>query len=117
MPQPQDRTAFGRELAEKLFEAEKALDRAIAASSDLSACMTRGRIDHEITAMLGQAALNGVAETGRSLVKARGRLLTAHENLERDARAIGIRWRLAGPLEDKPKASGPTEEPHLRQVA
>lgn len=116
MSATQDRADFGRALAEKLFEAEKALDRAIAASSDLSAFMTRGRIDHQITAMLGQAALNGVAETGRALVKARGRLLTAHENLESDARAIGIRWRSAGPLEDKPKAA--TEDaPQLRQVA
>lgn len=117
MPTTQTRNRFGRELAVKLFEAEKAMDRAIAASSELSAFMTRGRIDHDITAMLGQEALNGVADTGRGLVKARGRLLQAHESLERDARAIGIQWRMAGPLEDKPKASVEENAAHLRQVA
>lgn len=111
-----DRHAFGRELAQKLFEAEKALDRAIAASNELSAFMTRGRIDHEITAMLGQHALSGVAETGRGLVKARGRLLDAHEHLEKDARRINIHWRMAGPIEEKPKLTGEAP-PLLKQVA
>lgn len=115
MTRTKTRDVFGQELAVRLFEAEKAIDKAIAAASDLSAYMTRGRIDHDITAVLGQDALNGVAETGRSLVKARGRLLQAHEHLERDARSIGIRWKLAGPLEDKPKAAA--EAPRLRQVA
>ena len=116
MPADHARQEFGRELAQKLFEAEKAVDRAIAASNELSAFMTRGRIDHEITAMLGQHALQGVAETGRSLVKARGRLLDAHQHLEKDARRISIHWRMAGPIEDKPKAAL-DPKPALRQVA
>lgn len=116
MPTDQNRHEFGRELAQKLFEAEKAIDRAIAASNELSAFMTRGRIDHEITAMLGQHALHGVAETGRGLVKARGRLLDAHAHLEKDARRISIHWRLAGPIEDKPKGEG-VSKPVLQQVA
>lgn len=49
-----DRNELGRQMAEKLYAAERALDAALAEIGDLSALMTRGRMHHGIAAVVGQ---------------------------------------------------------------
>ncbi|MBU1384310.1 MAG: hypothetical protein KKG14_13465 [Alphaproteobacteria bacterium] len=114
-----DRNELGRQMAEKLYAAERALDAALAEIGDLSALMTRGRMDHGIAVVVGQEALEHVAECGGALTKARRALVEGHKQLARDARLMRIAWTgLGGPLEAKPE-DGPRLAPvgRLRQAA
>jgi hypothetical protein len=113
-----DRNELGRRMAEKLYAAERALDAALAEIGDLSALMTRGRMDHGIAAVVGQEALEHVAKCGGSLTKARRALVEGHKQLARDARAMRIVWSVLGGPELKPE-DGPRTEPvgRLRRVA
>ena len=70
-----DRNELGRQMAEKLYAAERALDAALAEIGDLAALMTRGRMDHGIAAVVGQEALEYVAKCGGTLTKARRALI------------------------------------------
>ncbi|WP_029416628.1 hypothetical protein [Brevundimonas bacteroides] len=115
-----DRTEYGREAARRLHDAEAKLDLALAAINGLSAHLTSGRIDQEITAVIGQDALAAITEAQGPVVKARARLLKAHRAMKADARRLGIQWRLGGPFEDKPDEDQPVPRPtgrHLEAVA
>ncbi|MCS6625156.1 hypothetical protein N0B44_19770 [Roseibacterium beibuensis] len=115
-----DRNDLGRQMADKLHAAERALDAALAEIGDLSALMTRGRVDHGIAAVVGQEALEHVAKCGGSLTKARRALVEGHKQMARDARLMRITWTtLGGPLETKPSEDGPRIAPtgRLREVA
>lgn len=115
-----DRNELGRRMAEKLQAAERALDVALAEIGDLSALMTRGRMDHGIAAVVGQEALEHVAKCGGALTKARRALVEGHKQMARDARLMRIAWTgFVGPGESKPGDDGPRAVPagQLRQVA
>ena len=114
-----DRNELGRQMAEKLYAAERALDAALAEVGDLSALMTRGRMDHGIAAVVGQEALEHVAKCGGTLTKARRALIEGHKQMAKDAKAMRIVWRVLGGPELKPGDDGPRTEPvgRLRQVA
>ena len=116
-----DRNELGRQMAEKLYAAERALDAALAEIGDLAALMTRGRMDHGIAAVVGQEALEYVAKCGGTLTKARRALIEGHKQMARDARAKRIVWTtgLVGPGETKPTDDGPRVETigRLREVA
>lgn len=113
-----NRNELGRQMAEKLYSAERALDTALAEIGDLSALMTRGRMDHGIAAVVGQEALEHVAECGGALTRARRALVEGHKQLARDARVMRIAWTTLGGPETKPE-DGPRVAPvgRLRQVA
>lgn len=114
-----DHNDLGRRMAEKLHAAERALDGALAEIGDLSALMTRGRMDHGIAAVVGQEALEHVAKCGGALTKARRALVKGHRQMARDARMMRITWTaLGGPQETKPDDTprlAPTGR--LREVA
>lgn len=115
-----DRNELGRQMAEKLRSAEHALDLALAEIGDLSALMTRGRMNHGIAAVVGQEALEHVARCGGALTKARRALIKGHKQLARDARLMRITWvGFGGPGEAKPADDGPRLAPtgRLRQAA
>lgn len=115
-----DRNELGRQMATKLYAAERALDVALAEIGDLSALMTRGRIDHGIAAIVGQEALEHVSKCGGALTKARRALVEGHKQMARDAKAMRIAWasNFTGPGETKPD-DGPRLEPvgRFRQAA
>ncbi|MDY6923288.1 MAG: hypothetical protein SWI22_04930 [Pseudomonadota bacterium] len=116
-----DRNELGRQMAEKLYAAERALDAALAEIGDLSALMTRGRMHHGIAAVVGQEALEHVAKCGGALTKARRALVEGHKQLARDARLMRIAWTTGyvGPGETKPAEDRPRVPAvgRLRQVA
>ena len=113
-----DRNALGRQMAEKLYAAERAVDVALAEIGDLSALMTRGRMDHGIAAVVGQEALEHVSKCGGTLTKARRALVEGHKQMARDAKAMRIAWAALGGPESKPEEDGPrVPTGHLREVA
>lgn len=97
-----DLNELGRQMAEKLYAAERALDVAVAEIGDLSALMTRGRMDHGVAAVVGQEALELVAKCGGRLTRARRALVEGHKQMARDARSMRITWDANGGPETKP---------------
>lgn len=116
-----DRNQFGSDLAEHLHTAEHAVDFAVAALCDLGALMVRGRIEHGISAVVGQEALADITAAMPLITRVRGRLVQAHRQLARDARVMRIDWvRGFGGPEDKPPpttADLSLPHPRLRRVA
>jgi hypothetical protein len=118
---PMNQDQFGRDLADRLHAAERAVDLAVAALCDLGAIMVRGRIEHGISAVVGQAALADVMAALPLITKGRDRLVQAHRRLARDARAMRIDWtsRCGGPETKPPPDDGdvPLLPQRLRRVA
>ena len=116
-----DRNELGRRMAEKLHAAERALDAAVAEIGDLTGVMTRGRMEHGIAAVVGQDALEHVAECVGALTRARRALVQGHKQMARDARSMGITWGAVAGIDDKPEPidNGPRVPigGHLREVA
>lgn len=100
---------FGHDLAQRLHDAENALDLAVAALGDLGCLMVRGRIEQGISAVVGQGALTEVTAALPIIVKARKRLIKAHHRMRADARALRIDWssNLSGPLTKPEEEAGP----------
>tara|TARA_R110001606_G_scaffold391201_2_gene558872 strand:+ start:88573 stop:88926 length:354 start_codon:yes stop_codon:yes gene_type:complete len=110
-----DRNQFGSDLAERLQTAERAVDLAVAALCDLGALMARGRIEHGISAVVGQEALADVTAAMPLITGVRDRLVQAHRKLARDARVMRIdRVSGFGGPEEKPPP-GETDLPLLPQ--
>ncbi|MFC5345324.1 hypothetical protein ACETK8_14325 [Brevundimonas staleyi] len=89
-----DRTEYGQGAAQRLYDAEQKLDLALAALNELSAFLTTGRIDQQITAVVGQDALAAITQAQGPVVKARARLLrlrTHSQNSTVAARATADR--------------------------
>lgn len=113
-----DRNQLGRQMAEKLHAAERALDAAVAEIGDLTGVMTRGRVEHGIAAVVGQDALEHVAECVGALTRARRALVEGHKQMAKDARSMRITWGAVAGIDDKPD-DGPRIPivGHLREVA
>lgn len=112
-----DRNQLGRQMAEKLHAAERALDAAVAEIGDLTGVMTRGRMEHGIAAVVGQDALEHVAECVGALTRARRALVEGHKQMAKDARSMRITWGAVAGVDDKPD-DGPRIPVvgHLREV-
>lgn len=112
----QQRRAAAEAVAKQLFEAEEALDIALAAVAGLAVTMPSARKGANLSVMYGQAAIEGASETLGYLTQARRTIIATHEALSIAQDQLGLKRFMAGPGNDKP----PTGEPkgvHLREVA
>lgn len=85
------RRAVAQELANRLFAAEEAIDAAITAMADLSGYMPIARCEANISAVVGNSALESAAETFSSLVRARRGIVDTHHHLAEARDQIGLR--------------------------
>jgi len=111
-----DKNQYGTDIAADLHAYEDQIDRAIAAGAQLAARMTLGRIEHGISAVVGQDAMARVLASAQHLGAAREDLVAAHKGLAQDARRMQIQWTSFGPSlkpeEDQPRPTG-----QIRRVA
>jgi hypothetical protein len=105
-----ERVAATVEVAKRLFEAEAALDRAVKATAELSAVMTTARIDANLSAIVGQSALESASGSLSALVSARHHLVETHNKLNEVKHDIGLRELALGGGMAKPIGA------HLRSV-
>ncbi len=112
------RDQYGADLAAGLHDYEALLDRTIAAGAGLAVLMTTGRLEHNISAVVGQSALAKVLSSTQTLASAREDLVGAHKGLAADARRLSITWSpdMSGPM-DKPEEDRPRPTGELRSVA
>lgn len=101
-----ERIAAARQVAERLFEAEAALDVAIARAAELAAAIPNARREANLAACVGQEAFVCAANMLPKLAEAREELLTAHEHLDETKTQIGLRLTAFGSSGGKPQGEG-----------
>ena len=93
-----------RKVAEKLFEAEKAVDLAIVCAAELTASLPAARFEANLSAVVGQEAFDEVAKTLPALVAGRQALVDTHRRLDQTKNEIGLREVAFGTPDGKPPA-------------
>ena len=111
IPMRNERIAATREVAGALYEAEAALDVALAAAAKLNAVMPLARASAKISSVIGQGAFESAGATFAALMQARHALVETHGKLDDVKTEIGLRELAMGGLMRKPFVEG-----HLRVV-
>jgi hypothetical protein len=87
----ENRIEAATEIAEKLLAAETAIDAAIAATTDLNACLPANQAKLSLSATFGQDAIESAAGAFASLIAARKKTVEAHHHLNAMKDEIGLR--------------------------
>ena len=108
------------QIAAALFEAEAAIDDALAKTAALTGVMPGLRGEAGLSALIGQDAVETASETIRALAQARRSIVETHKNLHVAQHQIGLGAVALGGDIEKPPPSGmlvsePTRAP-LRRV-
>ena len=88
---PRLRQAVAQQVAAQLFAAENAIDAALAHAAELTTALPRARTEAQLSATVGQAALDRTAASLAALVEARRCIVEAHEQLDTVRGQIGLR--------------------------
>lgn len=95
-----------REAAERvaagLFAVEQAIDLALAKSAELNAIMPAARAEANVSAIVGQDAFDGAAETFAALARARRSIVETHQRLDAAKTQVGLRTLAVGDGTEKP---------------
>ena len=100
-----ERRIVAKQVAEKLNTVELQIDQTLIAAGALLAALPEARSRANLSAVVGQEALDLVAEATMILTQARGRLVQAHHALAATGREIGVGKITAG-FGDKPPPEG-----------
>ncbi|MBO9707727.1 MAG: hypothetical protein J7521_05910 [Caulobacter sp.] len=85
-----ERRIAAEAVAQALFDAEKAIDAAIATTAALTTIMPASREAANLSVMVGQEALMSAIETMRALGQARQGIVETHRGLSRAQHDIGL---------------------------
>jgi hypothetical protein len=100
-------------IARQIQLTERTLDQTILEANSLLTAMIEARREGNFAAEIGQAAFEDVARTVKTLMDARGAIVSGHTNLAKVADDLAIEWRMDGPLEEKERDR---ETPHTFRV-
>jgi hypothetical protein len=103
-------------VAESLFAAEDAIDSALARAAELSTAIVTARKDANLSAIVGQEALEVAAAAFASIARARGDIVEAHKRLGETQIQIGL-GAIAFGDNGKPSVGEPTGRRRLQAVA
>ena len=107
------RRIVAREVTQKLNEVESQIDQTLIAAGVLLASLPEARQRASLSAVIGQDALDLVAQATVILTQARGKFVEAHHALAETSKSIGVDPRTTGGVGDKQ----PTGQARLRTVA
>ncbi|WP_269715625.1 hypothetical protein [Caulobacter sp. NIBR2454] len=85
------RRLVAEQVAETLFESEAAIDAALAAAAKLAGIIPLIRADANLSALIGQSAIEKAIESVSALGVARRAVCEAHQELTIAQRDIGLR--------------------------
>jgi hypothetical protein len=88
-------------IARQIQKTERAVDQTILETNALLMAMIEARREGNFAAEIGQDALEDVARTLKTLMDARGAIVSGHGHLAKLAKDLAIEWRMDGPLEEK----------------
>lgn len=112
---PRRRQAVAKDVAEKLFAVENAIDAALICAAEFTALLPKARTEARLSATVGQAALDRTAASLAALVEARRCIVEAHGQLDTVQGQIGLREINVGDPGKPPTPTGDSR--HLRSVA
>ena len=84
------RSKAAHDVASRLFEAETAIDTAIRCASELAAILPQARQDANLSAIVGQEALESAIAILPALAEARQRIVATHQRLDTVKGQIGL---------------------------
>ena len=95
-----------REIHAHIHATERAIDAAVVEAADLVACMPRVRMEANLAAEIGHAALERAARAFAALIKARGEIVAAHQELNVVKDQVGLRTVALGGDDKRPSVIG-----------
>ena len=110
------RRAAAQAVAKQLFEAEDALDTALAAVAGLAMTMPTARKEASLSVMYGQDAFEGATETLAHLARARRTIIDTHKALAVAHEQMGLKRYMGGPGNDKPETEPQPIGVYLKEV-
>ena len=96
------RREAAQRVAAGLFALEKAIDAALTRSAELNAIMPSARAEANLSAVVGQEAFDGAAETFAALARARRHVVETHQRLDATKTLVGLRTVAVGDGTEKP---------------
>lgn len=97
-------------LANRLFDTEKAIDEAISKMADLTGYMPVARTNAKLSAVVGQDAIAQAGQTLTALIAARGQIVETHHRLANARDQIGLRTMAMGGDNGKPPVQGSAQQ-------
>lgn len=111
-----NRQQAAQKVADRLFAVENAIDVAVRSAAELTAVMPEARSDANLSAVVGQDALDQAAEAFVLLVQARRAMVETHHKLEETRIRIGLREVAMGDgIKEEPSAR--VRRSHMSAVA
>ena len=106
------RRIVAQEVAQKLGNVERSIDETLIAAGALIAALPDARVRARLSAVVGQDALDLVAQATVILSQARGKLVEAHHALAQTGQEIGV-GKVVADIGDKtaPPPHGALESP------
>lgn len=95
------RSEMVRQGAQQLFATERAFDTALIELATLSSSLVRMRMDGNLSAVVGQNVIDGIAKSYASLSEARSAIVTVHKDLDAVKTQMGCRTVAFGTEDDK----------------
>jgi hypothetical protein len=111
------RRLIADEVAASLFEAEAAIDAALAKTAKLAGVMPSLRQDAGLSALIGQDAVERASDAIAALALARRAIVETHKELSLAQEQIGLGAVMFGDPGDKPPMAAATSRSRLRNVA
>jgi len=108
------RQDIAKNVAERLFAAEAALDIAAARIAELNAALPLARMDARLAAAIGQDAFASSASAMRLVAKTRAKIVDTHASLKAASDDIGLSDLSYGDLFKVSSAKSTVKERHLR---
>ncbi len=102
-----ERREAAQGIADRLMEAERSIDAAIAAVADLNGYMPMARTRLNIAACIGHDAIEAAAGSFSALIRARAQMIAAHNELAETKIQVGLREMAMGGLVDKTPGTKP----------
>lgn len=110
------RKIVAHQVADQLFAAEAAIDRALGETSRLTTLLSEGRVEAGLSATVGQAVMDRTCASILALSNGRRELVGAHEALAVVKDQIGLRAVAIGGMV-KPEENTPAPTGRLTRVA
>ena len=85
-----------KQVAEKLWATEEAIDGAMASTSALLTSVIETRQQHKVSAIVTDEATTKIAEAMKAMAEARAAMIGAHHALNEAKLRLGVRVKLEG---------------------
>lgn len=106
------RKSVAYKVADQLFVAELAIDRALSETARLTSLLSEGRVEAGLSAVVGQSVMDRTCASIVMLANGRRELVEAHGHLAEVKDQIGLRAVAIGGME-KPEENGPAPKGEL----